>query len=95
MGIQDLQVFLDSNSVPGASVPVDLLKIGRNISQRQRSRVVKGQTQQGAGPKLRLVVDGECCFDRLYGGYFSGELVPLNLFSPFLFIKESHYFIFK
>lgn len=78
MGIQDLQLFLDSNSVPGASVPVDLLKIGRNISQRQRSRVVKGQPQQVTGPKLRLVVDGECCFDRLYGGYFSGELFTLN-----------------
>lgn len=71
MGIQDLQLFLDGNSVPGAAVPVDLLKIGRNITQRQRTRVGKGQPQPIATPKLKLVVDGECCLDRLYGGYFS------------------------
>lgn len=72
MGIQDLQIFMEGNSVPGASVPVDLLKIGRNISQRPRSRSAKGGGQpQVAGPKLRLVIDGECCLDRLYAGYFS------------------------
>ena len=78
MGIQDLQVFLDSNSVPGAAVPVDLLKIGRNASLRQRGRNVKGQSQV-AVPKLRLVLDVECCLHRLYGGYFSGEFFAPNL----------------
>ncbi|XP_076684102.1 constitutive coactivator of PPAR-gamma-like protein 1 homolog isoform X3 [Andrena cerasifolii] len=69
MGIQDLQVFLDSNYVQGGSVPVDLLKIARTITQRQHNRVGKGQ-QLHSG-KLRLVLDGECCLDRLYGGYFT------------------------
>ncbi|XP_012257994.2 constitutive coactivator of PPAR-gamma-like protein 1 homolog isoform X2 [Athalia rosae] len=71
MGIQDLQAFLDSSAVQGGSVPVDLLRIGRNIAQRQRSRAGKGQQQQPPSSKFRLVLDGECCLDRLYGGYFS------------------------
>lgn len=70
MGIQDLQVFLDSNYVQGGSVPVDLLKIARTITQRQHNRI--GKAQQLHSGKLRLVLDGECCLDRLYGGYFSG-----------------------
>lgn len=89
MGIQDLQLFLDGNSVPGAAVPVDLLKIGRNITQRQRTRVGKGQPQPIATPKLKLVVDGECCLDRLYGGYFSGKKVFLSSF--FLLISSVYF----
>ncbi|XP_034185251.1 constitutive coactivator of PPAR-gamma-like protein 1 homolog isoform X1 [Osmia lignaria lignaria] len=69
MGIQDLQVFLDGNFVQGGSVPVDLLKIARTVIQRQHNRI--GKTQQLQSGKLRLVLDGECCLDRLYGGYFS------------------------
>ncbi|XP_031829961.2 constitutive coactivator of PPAR-gamma-like protein 1 homolog [Nomia melanderi] len=69
MGIQDLQVFLDYNSIQGGSVPVDLLKIARTITQRQHNRI--GKAQQLHSGKLRLVLDGECCLDRLYGGYFS------------------------
>ena len=75
MGIQDLQAFLDSNCVQGGVVPVDLFKIARNVIIRQRSRMGKGQQQQHNSPILKLVLDGECCLDRLYGGYFSGELV--------------------
>ncbi|XP_044007486.1 constitutive coactivator of PPAR-gamma-like protein 1 homolog isoform X2 [Aphidius gifuensis] len=66
MGIQDLQTFLDSNCAPSGVVPVDLLKIAK---QRQRNRSNKNH-QQPLG-LLRLVLDGECCLDRLYGGYFS------------------------
>ncbi|XP_032680714.1 constitutive coactivator of PPAR-gamma-like protein 1 homolog [Odontomachus brunneus] len=70
MGIQDLQAFLDGNCVQGSTVMVDLLKTGRLVGQRQRGRVIKGQ-QLSNTTKLRLVLDGECCLDRLYGGYFS------------------------
>lgn len=74
MGIQDLQTFLDSNCVQGGSVPIDLLKIARVFAQKsQRNRVIKGQQLHNFG-KLRLVLDGECCLDRLYGGFFSGRL---------------------
>lgn len=73
MGIQDLQAFLDSNCVEGGSVPVDLLKIARFVTPRQRIRVVKGQQLHNTA-KLKLILDGECCLDRLYGGYFSGKI---------------------
>lgn len=70
MGIQDLQTFLDNNSIQGSWLAADLLKIARAVHQRQRNRAVKGP--QGH-PKFKLVLDGECCLDRLYGGYFSGK----------------------
>ncbi|XP_057319789.1 constitutive coactivator of PPAR-gamma-like protein 1 homolog isoform X2 [Microplitis mediator] len=69
MGIQDFQTFLDSNCVAGGAVTVDLLKIARQVIQRQRNRLNKAQSLQS--PLLRLVLDAECCLDRLYGGYFS------------------------
>lgn len=53
-------------------MPVDLLKVARSIIQKQRNRTGKGQPQMLSNAKLRLVLDGECCLDRLYGGYFSG-----------------------
>ncbi|KAL2731377.1 constitutive coactivator of PPAR-gamma-like protein 1 [Vespula squamosa] len=70
MGIQDLQAFLDSNCIPGGSISVDLLKIARTVTQRQRNRLSKVLSPHSI-TKLRLVLDGECCLDRLYGGYFS------------------------
>lgn len=63
MGIQALHKFIEANC-PGACVPVDLLKIARTAAVR-RTR------QPYLGNRLCLVVDGECCLDRLYGGYFS------------------------
>lgn len=83
MGIQDLQAFLDSNAVQGGSLPVDLLRIARNVTQRQRSRAGKGQ-QQPPSAKLRLVLDGECCLDRLYGGYFSGKVPQVAYFNKYI-----------
>ena len=84
MNIQALQVFLDINSVPGTSVPVDLLKVARGIIQKQRNRIGKGQSQPHSNAKLRLVLDGECCLDRLYGGYFSGIIEYIHYFlSPY------------
>ncbi|XP_066992640.1 constitutive coactivator of PPAR-gamma-like protein 1 homolog [Anabrus simplex] len=71
MGIQDLQTFIDGSQVPGSSVPVDLLRIARGIAQRQARQSHRGGNKGNANNKLSLVVDGECCLDRLYGGYFS------------------------
>lgn len=68
MGIQALQKFIEANC-PGACVPVDLLKIARTAAVR---RVGRGNARSPAtSNRLCLVVDGECCLDRLYGGYFS------------------------
>ncbi|XP_013781328.1 constitutive coactivator of PPAR-gamma-like protein 1 homolog [Limulus polyphemus] len=69
MGVQILQRFIEQHC-PGASVPVDLLKIARSIAVRR----IGGGRCNPLLPyydHLCLVVDGECCLDRLYGGYFS------------------------
>ncbi|KAK3851415.1 hypothetical protein Pcinc_041934 [Petrolisthes cinctipes] len=69
MVIQDLQRFLESQ-VPGACVPVDLLKIAKSVGVRRGNQ--RGMPRGGYGPApLTLVVDGEYCLDRLYGGFFS------------------------
>lgn len=72
MGIQDLQAFLESNSLEGGAVSVDLLKIARNVTQRQQPHN-QNRKIRPIGNKLKLIIDAECCLDRLYGGYFSGQ----------------------
>jgi len=69
MGIQDLQTFLESGAIPESCVGVDLVRIAKTVSQR----LVKQAQKKGGSPltKFSLVVDGECCLDRLYGGFFS------------------------
>ncbi|CAL8093948.1 unnamed protein product [Orchesella dallaii] len=56
MGLSDLQSHITQN-IPNAVEQVDLLKLAQ------------ARTKKGEGP-LKLVVDGECCLDRLYGGYY-------------------------
>ncbi|PSN37579.1 hypothetical protein C0J52_15967 [Blattella germanica] len=81
MGVQDLQSFLEGPQVSGGSVPVDLLRIARGVAQRQarHQRGGKNAGVQHGGNKLSLVVDGECCLDRLYGGYFSVQTSHIEL----------------
>ncbi|KAG0724596.1 Constitutive coactivator of PPAR-gamma-like protein 2 [Chionoecetes opilio] len=69
MAIQDLQRFLESQ-VPGACVPVDLLKIAKSVGTRRSHHRSAPRGMYGHVP-LTLVVDGEYCLDRLYGGFFS------------------------
>ena len=72
-----MQSFLEGPHVSGGSVPVDLLRIARGVAQRQARQHQRGGKNAGShhvsNNKLSLVVDGECCLDRLYGGYFSGK----------------------
>ncbi|KAJ8958757.1 hypothetical protein NQ317_008079, partial [Molorchus minor] len=63
--------FLESQSLEGGAVSVDLLKIARNVSQRQQPHNANRKIRP-LGNKLKLIVDAENCLDRLYGGYFSG-----------------------
>ncbi|KAF5284298.1 hypothetical protein FQA39_LY04591 [Lamprigera yunnana] len=70
MGIYDLQLFLESPCLEGGSVSVDLLKIARNVTQRQQPQYPNRKVRP-IGNKLKLIMDAECCLDRLYGGYFS------------------------
>lgn len=78
MGIQDLQAFLESNNLEGGAVSVDLLKIARNVTQRQQPHNTNRKIRP-IGNKLKLIVDAECCLDRLYGGFFSGNMILIFL----------------
>ncbi|CAH2013771.1 unnamed protein product [Acanthoscelides obtectus] len=70
MGVGDLQTFLESPSLEGGAVSVDLLKIARNVTQRQQPHNTNRKIRP-IGNKLKLIIDAENCLDRLYGGYFS------------------------
>ena len=96
MGVQDLQSFLEDPQVTGGSVPVDLLRIARGVAQRQARQQQRGGKSGGsqhvASNKLSLVVDGECCLDRLYGGYFSGMTCYFNISDKiFIVLAECFY----
>lgn len=72
MGVQDLQTFLESPSVTGGTVNVELLKVARSVVSKQNGKQKKQKESLLGGPHLfSLVVDAECCIDRLYGGFFS------------------------
>lgn len=73
MGVQDLQSFLESSNLEGGAVSVDLLKIAKNVTQRNQLHN-NNRKIRPIGNKLKLVIDAECCLDRLYGGYFSGKI---------------------
>lgn len=68
MGIADFQDFLETEC-SSACVSVDLLKISRGFVQPKRRG--GGGRGNGGNGRFCLVVDAECCLDRLYGGFFS------------------------
>lgn len=85
MPLHDLQKYLEAH-IPGACLPVDLLKIAKSVGCRRY--VPKGPNRSLHGPTnslLTLVVDGECCLDRLYGGFFSGKFQSDFFFYYFVF----------
>lgn len=55
MGIQDLQTFIESGSIPGSCVPVDIVKIGRSFAAKaqRKHKYAAGSGYQG---QLALVV---------------------------------------
>lgn len=61
MGLHTFQQLIETQ-FPGACVSVDLLRIASTVASSYQGRVA-----------LSLVVDAECCLDRLYGGYVSGS----------------------
>lgn len=92
MGVQDLQAFLESLSVPGGTVSVELLKVARSVVSKQNSRNKKQRESLIGGPHLfSLVVDAECCIDRLYGGFFSGRYVLYLKTFNYLKLNKSLY----
>lgn len=73
MGVKFLHDFIEANS-PGEEI--DLIKIAAN----HVANLPDDQRKPGVTPKFCLVIDGESCLNRLYGGYFSGKL---NIERPF------------
>lgn len=74
MGVEDLQVFLESGQIEGSVVNADLVKIARNSVNVNSSKSKHNHRKVPAVGKLSLVLDAECCLNRLYGGYFSGNI---------------------
>lgn len=68
MGVKFLHdLFFNDKIVsnfPNNVVAVDLLHLAKMIT--------KNSISQRKTDKLSLVVDGECCLNRLYGGFYSG-----------------------
>ena len=66
--LQTLQQLIETQFA-GACLSVDLLRIAASttVSGPYNGRVA-----------LSLVVDAECCLDRLYGGYVSGKYTWLK-----------------
>lgn len=73
MTIESFQRFVET-FCPSACVPVDLVKIARNIILNNLTPRVyhdfRFQPPEFIPSPLCLVMDGECCLDRLYGGFF-------------------------
>lgn len=67
MGVENLQCFVEGGHMEGVAENVDLLHVARAVQARHKSSKAKQYNK-----KLCLVLDAECCLDRLYGGYFSG-----------------------
>lgn len=62
MGVKDLQQFIETQC-PNACVSVDLLRLARGVAMSKK--------RAGRDGQFALIVDGESCLDRLYGGFFS------------------------
>ena len=77
MSVKDFHKFLTSDeqlhSFGTCVQTVDILSLhggtGGAVGNGDHRRLAKQYVQQ----RSALVVDGENCLDRLYGGYFSGE----------------------
>ena len=63
MGIADLQSLIEADPV--------LSKVGVKTVDLVKTAWTAGGTGLGAPNRLALVLDGEGCLDRLYGGYYS------------------------
>lgn len=68
MGVEILQDLLENEAFPNCLAHVDVIKLARNVV-----KPTMHQLRTGTLPKYSLVLDGECCLDRLYGGFYSGK----------------------
>lgn len=74
MGVHYLQELVESGVISNSVTPVDLIKLAKNVTKGAGASLPPKKPITGnASQKLCLVVDGECCLNRLYGGFYSGE----------------------
>ncbi|XP_050430295.1 constitutive coactivator of PPAR-gamma-like protein 1 homolog isoform X2 [Adelges cooleyi] len=77
MGVEKLLEYLDSGKIEGSCINVNLTQLGHTISQQLAKKVVIRKSHlninqmQVSKAQFSLLVDAECCLDRLYGGYYS------------------------
>lgn len=77
MGVDKLLEYLDSGKIEGSCVNVNLTQLGHTVSQQLAKKMVVKKVYQNLSPiqvskaQFCLLVDAECCLDRLYGGYYS------------------------
>ncbi len=73
MSVKDFHAFLTSDSQLASfgrcAKTVDLLNLTRSVPSS--SSAESSSSSSDVRPRTALVVDGENCLDRLYGGYFS------------------------
>lgn len=74
MGVDKLLDYLDSGKIEGSCVNVNLTQLGHTVSQQLSKKMVIRKVQMPVSKaQFCLLVDAECCLDRLYGGYYSGN----------------------
>lgn len=84
MGVDKLLEYLDSGKIEGSCVNVNLTQLGHTVSQQLAKKMVVRKVHQNLNQmqlskaQLCLLVDAECCLDRLYGGYYSGNIFGIN-----------------
>lgn len=77
MGVDKLLEYLDSGKIVGSCVNVNLTQLGHTVSQQLSKKIIIRKVHQNLNQvqvptaQFCLLVDAECCLDRLYGGYYS------------------------
>jgi len=84
MVAENLQAFVAAGHMEGVAETVDLSNAGRNLQNRAKP----GKPGKGHLKTMNLIMDAECCLDRLYGGFFSGERL-ISSYLPILELKMS------
>ena len=85
MGVDKLLEYLDSGKIEGSCVNVNLTQLGHTVSQQLAKKMVVRKVHQSISQiqvskaQFCLLVDAECCLDRLYGGYYSGKDFHTNI----------------
>lgn len=83
MGVKFLHDFIEANT---SEEEIDLIKIASTYIKN----LPHVQKKPGVTQKFCLVIDGESCLNRLYGGYYSGksQISLLDIINMKIFLKH-------